>query len=407
MFASHSINQGCLVNCDCFTTGSSRASFLGVQPSECHKYTEETRGPPRTFTHAWAILPSLPGIESIAPSCAPTTAPKLLSIATKTPPHVCFSPRLLQISILSWLLFLNCPSVSAFIILRSNLKKISHSPLCLLIYFFSVLHADPLNRVHLNLLASFFISVLSSPFGCFYLFGGCVRPPVFFDPHFLLHPDHCLRPSLWSLCLLTLSKLIKKRKSHFPNFPKVCLASGRLSLFIAFLFFFAFLQSCHGQTHDELFFFFFFLHFSSTVFFFFELATFPPDGFYLQGCLGPSPECFLQKFLGPYPGCFFLFSLANVLHLSSCICCCCLRGVHEPSRFYGPFLGELKSPPPPLSPFASWCRAGSKKQNQPESLQCALLALVDPFGDRLLFALAPFGLFSSSVFSSCHVHRSG
>ena len=35
------------------------------------------------------IYPSLRGIETIAPSSAPTTAPKLLSTATKTPPDVC------------------------------------------------------------------------------------------------------------------------------------------------------------------------------------------------------------------------------------------------------------------------------------------------------------------------------
>ena len=83
-------NQGCLVVFACFTTASSNASFLGVQPSECQKNTEKTRKPPLTFTHAWAILRSLPEIESIAPSSAPTTAPKLLPTATKTPSDVCF-----------------------------------------------------------------------------------------------------------------------------------------------------------------------------------------------------------------------------------------------------------------------------------------------------------------------------
>ena len=39
--------------------------------------------------HAWVILPSLPGIDSVASSSAPTTAPKFLSTATKTPPNVC------------------------------------------------------------------------------------------------------------------------------------------------------------------------------------------------------------------------------------------------------------------------------------------------------------------------------
>ena len=84
MLASHAISHRCVVTLACFTTASSRASFLGVQPSECQKYTEKTSKPPLTFTHAWAILPSLPGIEAIAPSSPPTTGPKLLSAATKT-----------------------------------------------------------------------------------------------------------------------------------------------------------------------------------------------------------------------------------------------------------------------------------------------------------------------------------
>ena len=66
-FASNATNHGCLVVCT----------------SECQKYTEQTRTPPVTFTHAWAILPSLPEIESIAPFSAPTTAPRKLSTATK------------------------------------------------------------------------------------------------------------------------------------------------------------------------------------------------------------------------------------------------------------------------------------------------------------------------------------
>ena len=52
MLASHATSQGCLVNLARFYTATSRASFLGVQPSECQKYTEKTRIPPRTFTQA-------------------------------------------------------------------------------------------------------------------------------------------------------------------------------------------------------------------------------------------------------------------------------------------------------------------------------------------------------------------
>ena len=69
-----------------------RASFLGVQPSECQKYTE------KTFARAWAILPSLLGIGPIVPSSTPTTAPRLLSNASKTPPDVCLRSSLPAVS---------------------------------------------------------------------------------------------------------------------------------------------------------------------------------------------------------------------------------------------------------------------------------------------------------------------
>ena len=52
-----------------------------------------------------------------------------------------------------------------------------------------------------------------------------------------------------------------------------------------------------------------------------ELATSPPDGFYLQTCMGPCPTCFLQRFLFPWlfssegPGSFswiiFLFDTSE------------------------------------------------------------------------------------------------
>ena len=92
------INHKCRVVLACFRNASSKASFLGVQPCKCQKYTEKTRKPPLTLTHAWASLPSLPGIESIAPSYAPTTAPRLLSTAAKTPPGVCFRSSLPAVS---------------------------------------------------------------------------------------------------------------------------------------------------------------------------------------------------------------------------------------------------------------------------------------------------------------------
>ena len=48
-------------------TASSNASFLGLHPSECQKYTEKICNPPLAFTHAWAMFPSLPGIENDRP----------------------------------------------------------------------------------------------------------------------------------------------------------------------------------------------------------------------------------------------------------------------------------------------------------------------------------------------------
>ena len=53
--------------------------------------------PSRTFTHAWAGLPSFHGIYVTAPSSLPTTGPRLLSTATKTP-DVCFGSSLLAFS---------------------------------------------------------------------------------------------------------------------------------------------------------------------------------------------------------------------------------------------------------------------------------------------------------------------
>ena len=120
-------------------TASNKASFLGVQPSECQKYTEKTRNPPLMFTHAWAILPSLPEIKTIVPSSAPTTAPRLLSTTTRTPPDVCFRSSQLALSSVilaasaaniypSFASLLNCSSLSSFLILYSIPKKISHFP---------------------------------------------------------------------------------------------------------------------------------------------------------------------------------------------------------------------------------------------------------------------------------------
>ena len=89
MSASCAISHGCFIVRNLFRTASNRASFLDDHSSECQKYTEQTRNPPFTFTQAWAVLPSIPEIDSTAASNAPTNAPRLRSIARKTPPDVC------------------------------------------------------------------------------------------------------------------------------------------------------------------------------------------------------------------------------------------------------------------------------------------------------------------------------
>ena len=145
MFASHATSHGCLVVSACFKSASSRASFLGVQPSECQKYAQKTRKPPLTFAHAWAIIPSLPETESIALFSAPTTAPRFLSTATKTLPYVCFRSSLLAISSVilassaanlhpSLASLLNCSCISSFLNLCSIPKKISHFPFVFSLY---------------------------------------------------------------------------------------------------------------------------------------------------------------------------------------------------------------------------------------------------------------------------------
>ena len=85
MFASHATSHGCFVALALFSTASKIASFLG---DRC------ARSVLRTFSllHAHLpILPSFPAMDLTAPSSSPTTAPKLLSNATKIYPDVCFT----------------------------------------------------------------------------------------------------------------------------------------------------------------------------------------------------------------------------------------------------------------------------------------------------------------------------
>ena len=109
-----------------------------------------------------------------------------------------------------------------------------------------MLQADPLIS---TVLASFFSSVQSSPFWLPPPLWNLLHPPAFFYLHFLLHHHHPLRPSLRSFCCSTDTQPIlpqrQRRKSHFPNFPKVCHALMRLSLLLlsfSFLPFFSILN---------------------------------------------------------------------------------------------------------------------------------------------------------------------
>ena len=157
---------------------------------------------------------------------------------------------------------LNCSSISSFLSLCSVPKKISH--------FLSVLHADPLSKVHLSSFASFFHF---GPVFSFWLLPplwNLLRPSPLFHSDFLLLPPFLVsilycNPSAAALTQRQFCSQSTMRKSHLPVFLKTCLSLGRLSLFLPFCSF-------------TFFFFSFFSFFSSTYFpsASSELATFPP-----------------------------------------------------------------------------------------------------------------------------------
>ena len=136
-----------------------------------------------------------------------------------------------------------------------------------------------------------------------------VFPPFtcFLDLHFLLHPAVLLcGPSAAALTLIHFCPTIRKRKSHFPNFPKVCLALERPSLCLPSFFLWSFFIPIKDRLWTKLFAFLPPFHFSvfyllalfsspstSLPFSFLELATFQPDNCFLQRCLDPFPGCFL------------------------------------------------------------------------------------------------------------------
>ena len=93
-------------------------------------------------------------------NCSQVTVDRLKdsSLTYASDPH-CLSPVIVAASAVnlhpSLASLLNYSSISSFLDLCSCPKKISHLPLCLLIFFLSLLHADPFSKVHFNSFASF------------------------------------------------------------------------------------------------------------------------------------------------------------------------------------------------------------------------------------------------------------
>ena len=167
-------------------------------------------------------------------------------------------------------------------------------------YFLSVTHADPFSKVHLNNFASFLIF---SPVFSFWLlppFWCCLCPSALFDRHFLLHPHHIFRPSLWSFCCRTDAKPMlhqnQKEKEPLPKYPQTLSRSGLsftsfavllflyLSLFLSYTNFFALLPPFPFSCASPSFYYLSLSSFSSSSSLSStrsELTIFPPDGFCL------------------------------------------------------------------------------------------------------------------------------
>ena len=143
----------------------------------------------------------------------PQLLPQLLSAATKTPPDVCFRSSLLALSsvILAASAASLHPSLASSICALS--QKRYRTFLCIFSCVFLCAPSRPIDQGA----SSVFPFWLLPPFRCF------LHPTAFFDLSFLLHPCHCLTDA---------QRILPhhQKESHFPNFPKVCLALGRLSL---------------------------------------------------------------------------------------------------------------------------------------------------------------------------------
>ena len=195
---------------------------------------------------------------------------------------------------------------------------------------FSVLHFEPFSKVHLTLhIAAFSFcphlmaasTFLEPPLS------SCILRSALLAASLSL-PHYCLVVLHAVLTLIQLCSTNRKRKNHFPNFPKVCLALGRLSflLFFCFLFPFCLSPPSSEKNCDKVLALlppFSFPYTCSPSFSFsvssstfhpsasLELATFPLDGYFLQRFLAPYPGCFFLGYSGPFTGCFLQRSLGR------------------------------------------------------------------------------------------------
>ena len=170
---------------------------------------------------------------------------------------------------------------------------------------------------------------------------------------------------------LTLSQFcsrIKRRKSHFPNFPKVCLALGRLSLLLLSFSFVTSLYSYHilfaflpplpfSILHILL----FFLPLLPLLFLPLLLNS-PPFHLMASTCKNAWVLLLAIFLTGPWvlSLAVFIFFFASVLHPSTfhhncpslSMSSCPSRGEREPSRGCFPFLGVPGFLPPRLPQLA-------------------------------------------------------
>ena len=149
-------------------------------------------------------------------------------------------------------------------------------PLYHLMYFLSVLHAEPFNKVYLTLLASFCMSVLSSLLGCLRLFGTTsfqlislifISCCTFITASLLLGDSSGAALAPTQFC-----PKINRRYKNFPNFPSPPYL-GVFSSSVTFLFFFVLLCSLRRQSLKPLSARFQALHLLHFVFLFFFLSS--------------------------------------------------------------------------------------------------------------------------------------